>query len=62
MRHFNSLLTKSLLSATLLAMSAAANAQVFEKVADGAFLQTHRGAPAIADINNDGLMDIYYGG
>ena len=62
MRHFNSLLTKSLLSATLLAMSAAANAQVFEKVADGAFLQTHRGATAIADINNDGLMDIYYGG
>ena len=33
MRHFNSLLTKSLFSATLLAMSAAANAQVFEKVA-----------------------------
>lgn len=62
MRHFNSLLTKSLFSATLLAMSAAANAQVFEKVVDGAFLQTHRGAPAIADINNDGLMDIYYGG
>lgn len=62
MRHFNSLLTKSLFSATLLAMSAAANAQVFEKVADGAFLRTHRGTPAIADINNDGLMDIYYGG
>lgn len=62
MRHFNSLLTKSLFSATLLAMSAAANAQVFEKIADGAFLQTHRGTPAIADINNDGLMDIYYGG
>ena len=62
MRHFNSLLTKSLFSATLLAMSAAANAQVFEKIADDAFLQTHRGAPAIADINNDGLMDIYYGG
>lgn len=62
MRHFNSLLTKSLFSATLLAMSAAANAQVFEKVADDAFLHTHRGSPAIADINNDGLMDIYYGG
>ena len=54
MRHFNSLLTKSLFSATLLAMSAVANAQVFEKIADDAFLQTHRGAPAIADINNDG--------
>lgn len=62
MRHFNFLLTKSLFSATLLAMSAAVNAQVFEKVADDAFLHTHRGSPAIADINNDGLMDIYYGG
>ena len=62
MRQFNSLLTKSLFSATLLAMSAAVNAQVFEKVAEGTFLRTHRGSPAIADINNDGLMDIYYGG
>ena len=62
MRHFNSFLTKSLFSATLLAMSAAVNAQVFEKIADDAFLHTHRSSPAIADINNDGLMDIYYGG
>lgn len=62
MKHLNSLLTKSLFSATLLAMCAAADAQVFKKVADISFQRTHRGSPAIADINNDGLMDIYYGG
>lgn len=62
MKHVNSLMTKSLFSATLLAMSAAVNAQVFKHVADGVFLRTHRSAPSIADINNDGLMDIYYGG
>ena len=62
MKHFNALLTKSLFSTALLAMGAAAHAQVFEKVAEDAFLHTHRATPAIADINNDGLMDIYYGG
>lgn len=62
MRHFNSILTKSLFSATLLAMSAATQAQVFQKVQEDAFMRTHRSAPAIADINNDGWMDIYYGG
>ena len=62
MKHFNAFLTKSLFSASLLAMSAAVNAQVFEKVQADAFMRTHRTAPAVADINNDGLMDIYYGG
>lgn len=61
MKHLNSLLTKSLFSATLLAMSAGANAQVFQKM-DNVFMHTHRSAPSIADINNDGRMDIYYGG
>lgn len=61
MKHLNSLLTKSLFSATLLAMCAAADAQVFKTV-DASFQRTHRASPAIADINNDGLMDIYYGG
>lgn len=42
MKHFNALLTKSLFSTALLAMGAAAHAQVFEKVAEDAFLHTHR--------------------
>ena len=62
MKHFDSLMTRSLFSATLLAMGTGINAQVFQKVANDAFLHTHRASPAIADINNDGLMDIYYGG
>lgn len=60
MKQFNTLLTKSLFSAALLAAcSGGAQAQVFKKLAVDNVPTTHRGTPSFADINNDGLMDLY---
>ncbi len=52
---------KALAIAISLSAPLGAQAQFFQK-ADGPFQGLHRGTPAIADINNDGWMDIYYAG
>ncbi len=59
MKHFTK---KSLLAVCALTLSLSASAQIQWKQDNTTFLGTHRTAPILADFNNDGLMDIYYGG
>lgn len=62
----NSTFSKMMLGCVAFAsMATAAQAQVtFEKNSDvsNKFYEVHRATPLWADFNNDGLMDIYYGG
>ena len=51
----------SLLTLAALFTAATASAQIFEQQPED-YLPLHRGTASVADYNNDGLDDIYYGG